>query len=91
MKITSTGLTDRSPIIGDVTHAMNPMSGSRADTAIRNAANLAEMIAQDGVTANSVAAFEARMTARATEKRLSIPSKVARCSSAEKHEMSLRN
>jgi hypothetical protein len=44
------------------------MGGSGADTAVRNAADLALTIAQEGVTARSVAEFEVRMAQRAKEK-----------------------
>jgi hypothetical protein len=44
------------------------MGGSGADTAIRNAADLAQTIAQEGVTAQSVASFEVRMAQRSKDK-----------------------
>jgi 2-polyprenyl-6-methoxyphenol hydroxylase-like FAD-dependent oxidoreductase len=58
----------RVTLLGDAAHAMSPMGGSGADTAVRNAADLAQTIAQEGVTAQSVAEFEIRMTQRAKEK-----------------------
>ncbi|KAH8892608.1 FAD/NAD(P)-binding domain-containing protein [Thozetella sp. PMI_491] len=55
-------------LIGDAAHAMSPMGGSGADTAIRNAADLARTVAEDGVTRNHLAAFESRMEERAKER-----------------------
>ncbi|CAI6246206.1 unnamed protein product [Periconia digitata] len=55
-------------LVGDAAHAMSPMGGSGADTAIRNAADLAQTIAQDGITTSSIADFEVRMAQRAKEK-----------------------
>ncbi|KAI1392457.1 FAD/NAD(P)-binding domain-containing protein [Hypoxylon trugodes] len=64
----STGQTGRVTLIGDAAHAMSPMGGSGGDTAVRNAADLAQTIADEGVTKDSIAGFEARMEARAKEK-----------------------
>lgn len=47
---------------------MSPMGGSGGDTAIQNAADLAKSLAVEGVTEDSIKAFEARMEARAREK-----------------------
>lgn len=58
----------RITLVGDAAHAMSPMGGSGADTAIRNAADLAQTIAREGVTVQSMIGFEARMTQRAREK-----------------------
>ncbi|KAH9890726.1 FAD/NAD(P)-binding domain-containing protein [Xylariomycetidae sp. FL2044] len=55
-------------IIGDAAHAMSPMGGSGADTAVSTAADLAELIAVEGVTRDSILAFESRMEARARDK-----------------------
>jgi 2-polyprenyl-6-methoxyphenol hydroxylase-like FAD-dependent oxidoreductase len=55
-------------LVGDAAHAMSPMGGSGADTAIRNAADLAQTIAQEGVTTQSVANFEVRMAQRSKDK-----------------------
>jgi 2-polyprenyl-6-methoxyphenol hydroxylase-like FAD-dependent oxidoreductase len=55
-------------LVGDAAHAMSPMGGSGADTAIRNAADLAQTIALEGVTAQSVASFEVRMAQRSKDK-----------------------
>ncbi|KAI2470513.1 FAD/NAD(P)-binding domain-containing protein [Annulohypoxylon bovei var. microspora] len=55
-------------LIGDAAHPMSPMGGSGGDTAIRNAADLAQTIAEEGVTKSSIADFEARMEAKAKEK-----------------------
>ncbi|KAI0406165.1 hypothetical protein F4802DRAFT_596523 [Xylaria palmicola] len=63
----SAGETGRVTLIGDAAHAMSPMGGSGADTAIRNAADLARTIAEC-VTRDNLAGFESRMEARAKEK-----------------------
>ena len=55
-------------LVGDAAHAMSPMGGSGADTAIRNAADLAQTIAQENFTAQSVLNFEVRMAQRAKDK-----------------------
>jgi hypothetical protein len=44
------------------------MGGSGGDTTIRNAADLALIVAQYGVNAGSIKDFEARMEGRAREK-----------------------
>lgn len=54
--------------IGDAAHAMSPMGGSGADTAIRNAVNLAQTIAQEGVTNQDMSNFEVRMALRTEDK-----------------------
>ncbi|KAI1131297.1 FAD/NAD(P)-binding domain-containing protein [Nemania abortiva] len=67
IEIGSTGQTGRITLIGDAAHSMSPMGGSGADTAIRNAADLAQTIAE-GITEKSIAGFESRMETRAKEK-----------------------
>ncbi|KAI5923881.1 hypothetical protein F4810DRAFT_666396 [Camillea tinctor] len=54
-------------LIGDAAHPMSPMGGSGADTAIQDATDLARTIAE-GITDDSITAFQARMGARAKEK-----------------------
>ncbi|KAI0440749.1 FAD/NAD(P)-binding domain-containing protein [Xylaria telfairii] len=68
IEVRSAGQTARVTIIGDAAHSMSPMGGSGADTAIRNAADLARTIAEEGVTQSTLAEFESRMEARAKEK-----------------------
>ncbi|KAM0812770.1 putative FAD/NAD(P)-binding domain-containing protein [Seiridium cardinale] len=58
----------RVTLVGDAAHPMSPMGGSGADTAIRNAADLAATIADNGFTTNNISDFEARMEALAKEK-----------------------
>lgn len=55
-------------LIGDAGHPMSPMGVSGGDTAIQNAADLAKIIVEDGVTESSICGFEAKMEARAREK-----------------------
>ncbi|KAG6363649.1 hypothetical protein INS49_008750 [Diaporthe citri] len=62
------GQTGRATLIGDAAHPMSPMGGSGGDTAIRNAADLAHTLAEEGVTESSIMGFEERMEARAKEK-----------------------
>lgn len=68
IQIRSTGQAGRVTIIGDAAHAMSAMGGSGADTAVRNAADLARTIAEDGVTRESLEGCESRMEARAKER-----------------------
>ncbi|KAI3326829.1 FAD/NAD(P)-binding domain-containing protein [Xylariaceae sp. AK1471] len=68
IEIRSADHTVRVTLIGDAAHAMSPMGGSGADTAIRNAADLAKTIAEEGVTRDSLTEFEFRMEARAKER-----------------------
>jgi 2-polyprenyl-6-methoxyphenol hydroxylase-like FAD-dependent oxidoreductase len=68
IEIRSTGQTGHVTLVGDAAHSMSPMGGSGADTAIRNAADLARTIAEEGVTRYTLAEFESRMEARAKEK-----------------------
>ncbi|KAI0379278.1 hypothetical protein F5Y04DRAFT_260085 [Hypomontagnella monticulosa] len=58
----------RVTLVGDAAHSMSPMGGSGGDTAVRNAADLARTLAEEGVTQESVAGFEARMAALARER-----------------------
>ncbi|KAI1269294.1 FAD/NAD(P)-binding domain-containing protein [Xylariaceae sp. FL1019] len=60
--------TGRVTLIGDAAHAMSPMGGSGADTAIRSAADLAETISTAGVSLQSLGGFETRMEERARER-----------------------
>ncbi|KAF2739951.1 hypothetical protein EJ04DRAFT_548844 [Polyplosphaeria fusca] len=55
-------------LVGDAAHVMSPMGGLGGDTAIRAAANLAQTIAEEGASKESMAGFEARMTAMAEER-----------------------
>ncbi|KAI1630905.1 FAD/NAD(P)-binding domain-containing protein [Biscogniauxia mediterranea] len=68
IEIRSTGQTGRVTLIGDAAHPMSPMGGAGGDTAIRNAADLARIVAEKGVTKSSMADFELLMEARAKEK-----------------------
>ncbi|KAI0024311.1 FAD/NAD(P)-binding domain-containing protein [Xylariomycetidae sp. FL0641] len=68
IELRSAGQTGRVTLIGDAAHAMSPMGGSGGDTAVRNAADLATTVADEGVTERSIACFEARMEERAREK-----------------------
>ncbi|KAJ8128012.1 hypothetical protein O1611_g5624 [Lasiodiplodia mahajangana] len=68
IEIRSTGQAGRVTIIGDAAHAMSAMGGSGADTAVRNAVDLARTIAEEGVTRESIEGFESRMEARAKER-----------------------
>ena len=68
IELCSTTHAERVTLVGDAAHAMSPMGGSGGDTAVRNAADLARTIAEEGVTAKSIADFEARMESRAKDK-----------------------
>ncbi|ROV97502.1 hypothetical protein VPNG_08733 [Cytospora leucostoma] len=68
IQIRSAGQTGRVTLIGDAAHPMSPMGGSGGDTAIRNAADLAQTLAEEGVTESGMVNFEARMEALAKEK-----------------------
>lgn len=68
IQICSAGQTKRVTLLGDAAHPMSPMGGSGGDTAIRNAADLARTLAEEGITESSIMDFEARMEARAKEK-----------------------
>ncbi len=68
IEIRSAGETGHVTLVGDAAHSMSPMGGSGADTAIRNAADLAQTIAKQGVTRHTLSEFESRMEARAKEK-----------------------
>ncbi|KAI0889450.1 FAD/NAD(P)-binding domain-containing protein [Annulohypoxylon maeteangense] len=54
-------------LVGDAAHAMSPMGGSGGATAILNAADLARIIAEEGITKGSIANFEARMEEKAKD------------------------
>jgi 2-polyprenyl-6-methoxyphenol hydroxylase-like FAD-dependent oxidoreductase len=47
---------------------MSPMGGSGGDTAIRNAADLARTLSEEGWTDDSINRFEERMAERARDK-----------------------
>ncbi|MCJ1395122.1 hypothetical protein MMC18_008003 [Xylographa bjoerkii] len=47
--------------LGDSIHAMSPTGGAGANTAFVDAANLVEMIAGEGVSADSIGRYEAKM------------------------------
>ncbi|KAI2778465.1 FAD/NAD(P)-binding domain-containing protein [Daldinia loculata] len=64
----STATSKRVLLIGDAAHPMSPMGGSGADTAIKDATDLARTIAEEGITDNSITGFQVRMEARAKEK-----------------------
>lgn len=66
--IRSADRTKMVTLIGDAAHPMSPMGGSGGDTAIRNAADLARTLAEEGVTETSIMGFETRMEERAKEK-----------------------
>ncbi|KAJ0114035.1 Zeaxanthin epoxidase [Diaporthe amygdali] len=68
IQLRSVGQAKRFTLIGDAAHPMSPMGGSGGDTAIRNAADLARTLAEEGVTKGSIMDFEARMQAKAKEK-----------------------
>ncbi|EON97136.1 putative cercosporin toxin biosynthesis protein [Phaeoacremonium minimum UCRPA7] len=68
IQMCSAGRNGRVTLIGDAAHPMSPMGGSGGDTAIRNAADLARTLAEEGITESSIRGFEARMEARAKEK-----------------------
>lgn len=68
IQICSAGQTKRVTLIGDAAHPMSPMGGSGGDTAIRNAADLARTLAEEGITESSIMNFEARMEAKAKDK-----------------------
>ncbi|KAI0454036.1 FAD/NAD(P)-binding domain-containing protein [Xylaria acuta] len=68
IEIRAAGQTGHVTLVGDAAHSMSPMGGSGADTAIRNAADLARAIAEEGVTQSTLAGFESRMEARAKGK-----------------------
>ncbi|KAI0899420.1 FAD/NAD(P)-binding domain-containing protein [Annulohypoxylon nitens] len=69
IEISSTGQADKLvTLVGDAAHAMSPMGGSGGDTAVRNAADLARIIAEEGITKTSIENYEARMAEKAKEK-----------------------
>lgn len=68
IELSSTARTKQVTLIGDAAHAMSPMGGSGGDTAVRNAADLARTIADEGVSIDSIMDFEARMERRAKDK-----------------------
>ncbi|KAG8157910.1 hypothetical protein KVR01_012182 [Diaporthe batatas] len=68
IQISSGDHTGMVTLVGDAVHAMSPMGGSGGDTAIRNAADLAQTLAAEGITHDSIKDFEARMEVRAKEK-----------------------
>lgn len=68
IQICSPGQTTSVTLIGDAAHPMSPMGGCGGNTAIRNAADLAQTLAEEGLKEKSPMNFEARMEARAKEK-----------------------
>lgn len=68
IRIYSAGQTKTVTLIGDAAHPMSPMGGSGGDTAIRNAADLARTISEEGVTECSIMEFASRMETMAKEK-----------------------
>ncbi|KAI1272204.1 FAD/NAD(P)-binding domain-containing protein [Xylaria sp. FL0933] len=68
IEIDSAGHSALVTLIGDAAHAMSPMGGSGGDVAIRNAADLARTFAEEGVSREALAGFEARMRERAKDK-----------------------
>jgi 2-polyprenyl-6-methoxyphenol hydroxylase-like FAD-dependent oxidoreductase len=68
IELCTAGQTARVTLIGDAAHSMSPMGGSGADTAVRNAADLALTIAEEGITTSSITDFGERAEARAKEK-----------------------
>ena len=59
---------DKVTIIGDAAHAMSPMGGLGADTAIHSAIDLAMTLSKASSSEKEIGEFEARMAARAKEK-----------------------
>ncbi|PMD46743.1 FAD/NAD(P)-binding domain-containing protein [Hyaloscypha variabilis F] len=55
-------------LVGDSAHGISPMGGAGAELAIFNATDLADTIAQKGVTRESIQGFEKRMEERAKQK-----------------------
>lgn len=68
IELRSTEQTGRVTLLGDAAHVMSPMGGAGGDTAIRNAADLARTIGENGISSTSIAEFEASMEALAKEK-----------------------
>lgn len=68
IQIRYAGSIERVTLIDDAAHPMSPMGGSGGDTAIRDAADLACILAEEGTMENRVMAFEASMVARARDK-----------------------
>ncbi|KAI1130189.1 FAD/NAD(P)-binding domain-containing protein [Nemania abortiva] len=68
IEIRSAAHTGYVTLVGDAAHPMSPMGGSGADTTVRNVADLAWVIAEEGVTRHTLAQFESRMGERAKEK-----------------------
>ncbi|KAI1094216.1 FAD/NAD(P)-binding domain-containing protein [Rostrohypoxylon terebratum] len=69
IEINSAGQADKLvTLVGDAAHVMSPMGGSGGDTAVRNAADLARTIAEEGITKTSIENYEARMKEKAKEK-----------------------
>jgi 2-polyprenyl-6-methoxyphenol hydroxylase-like FAD-dependent oxidoreductase len=55
----------RITLIGDAAHAMSPTAGAGATTAVQDAAKLAQMLEKDGLSSESLAAYELSMRAYA--------------------------
>ncbi|KAI0805631.1 FAD/NAD(P)-binding domain-containing protein [Xylaria sp. FL0064] len=68
IEIDSAGHSGMVTLIDDAAHAMSPMGGSGGDVAVRNAADIARTIAEEGVNHEALAGFEARMRERAKYK-----------------------
>jgi 2-polyprenyl-6-methoxyphenol hydroxylase-like FAD-dependent oxidoreductase len=68
IEIIGTSETGQVTLVGDSAHVMSPMGDSGGDTAIRAAVNLANTISEQGASKESIAGFEAKMTAMAEER-----------------------
>ena len=58
----------RVTLVGDSAHGISPMGGAGAELAILNTADLANTIAKEGITNDSIRGIEKRMELRAKEK-----------------------
>lgn len=60
--------TGKVTLVGDAAHAMSPMGGSGASTAVLNATDLVATIHTSGIARENIRAFETRMAERAKAK-----------------------